>query len=93
MIIKLIFLIHIFTYIKSSDIIDLNEKKPPKKNRFIIRNIQHSNNGYKWYPLCIFPKDLELQNSKNKIIKYKSGGLTYIGKYILREEWEDRFYG
>ena len=41
---------------------------------------------------AFFPKDLELQNSKNKIIKYK-GGLTYIGKYILREEWEDRFYG
>ena len=40
---------------------------------------------------AFFPKDLELQNSKNKIIKYKSGGLTYIGKYILREEWEDRF--
>ena len=92
--IKLLFIIHIFTYIKTSDIIDLNEKKkPPKKTDSSSEIYNIVIMGTNDIHGAFFPKDLEIKNSKNETIKYKSGGLTYMGKYIsiLREEWGDRF--
>ena len=91
---KFIFIIHLFTYIKTSEILDLNKIiKPPKKTEPSSEIYNIVIMGTNDIHGAFFPKEFEIPNTKNEEKKYKSGGLTYMGKYIsiLRKEWGDRF--
>ena len=91
---KLILIIHFLIYIKTSKIIDLNEKiKPPKKTESSSEIYNIVIMGTNDIHGAFFPKEIEIPNPKDEIKKYKSGGLIYMGKYIsiLQEEWGDRF--
>ena len=93
--VKLFLLFLILKTLKSEKILDLNEKiKPPSKTdssssiyNIVIMGTNDIHGAY-------FPKEITYPDLKEKKKKtYKSGGLTYMGKYIsiLREEWGDRF--
>ena len=93
--VKLFLLFLILKTLKSEKILDLNEKiKPPSKTdssssiyNIVIMGTNDIHGAY-------FPKEITYPDLKEKKKKtYKSGGLTYMGKYIsiLREEWGERF--